>query len=358
MQISRIFVFGPANGSIAFQIPKISLANDDSIYLASSTFSLEPGSQIIRLTKRKDYAGYSFRVCIYRQIYEPGMQRLGHSFGAGFEFTGGAPSGDATVNTLLELLEVIQENCCIREHFCGLQQFHSFLSKEIDPSFEGIEEQLFSQGAKGTTNPLFDQNSPQICLTLNGEWSEAGTALDWFFTEPSGSVYADLVIQQPTSGQPGQQYKKVDSVNGLDRISVNKLYYTASTSSEELAVLTEQVERATAESNALSQREQELLGAERRLRERVQVLENQLAQMKASASHRALNSEALALTTNDSHSGRPQRLNSKKQITKPQAHPRNKLSDDGDASALLIIVIAVVLLLLVLGAGIAYRLYG
>ncbi len=84
MSISNFVVFAPAQGFQAFSINEngISVNIDDKMALSSSIVELKQGGELVKCGFLMSNNGiFSFRITIYKQIFELMGSRLGHSCG-------------------------------------------------------------------------------------------------------------------------------------------------------------------------------------------------------------------------------------------------------------------------------------
>ena len=199
----NIYIVGPANGSTAFTLEPLQQVEDDSLFLPSSDLELAPGSTIFKLSRNKR----GVRIAIYKQIYESGLQRLGHSFGAVVEIYEVCPAGVAVVETLNQLLKLIGDGCTKDGHFCAIERFRSFLASEIVANLKVIQDQFLKKSGKqllvkigpppGTAMQLFTSTD------LNDQ-AMLSAAVDWFVGNPASVMCEALYLGVSTAGRLGR----------------------------------------------------------------------------------------------------------------------------------------------------------
>ena len=223
----RVMVFGPASGAIAFGYPDGQRVNDDSVFLPSSAFSLEAGRSAVRLSRHERAREAVVRLGVYRQIYEPGMSRLGHCFGVVFEFGSNVPSGAVALKTIGQLVDLVEGHCCRAGTFCDYRTFVSFLNEEIEPSFDGIRDQLESGPTGKALVPLTAIPQQRFHLELGPDESLAPGLVDWFFVDPGSAACEDLIASPAGSGQPGSGYRSVRGEADISRECLRFVYQAA-----------------------------------------------------------------------------------------------------------------------------------
>lgn len=180
-----LHICGPASGSLTFSFPQLQRASDDAFILPSSECELAEGQVVFRLNRISDGALTRIRAGLYRQAFEPGMSRLGHSFGPVFEFVDEVPLGATLAQTLVELLEFIRLNCAPSGVFCSLDQFTRFLESEIEPGFNGIVRQLNPAHTKRIAGLKIAPGVGLHCFRdmSPGSIDEVGALFDWFASD-------------------------------------------------------------------------------------------------------------------------------------------------------------------------------
>ena len=193
---ANLYIFGPANGSVAYSFPQFQRAADDSLFLPSSECELAEQQTVFRLNRLFTNGVPTLRVGVYKQVFEQGMNRLGHSFGAVFQFTNDAPDGQVLAHTLIELLSIIEQDCVAASHFCSSERFLDFLAKEIQTSFDGIIEQLNpSITCSIVALPLTSGQGFQYFAEVQPSSTEqVGALFEWFASDPSGVLCETLLI--------------------------------------------------------------------------------------------------------------------------------------------------------------------
>lgn len=183
---TTLYICGPASGSLAFSFPQFQRAGDDSVFLSSSECELAERQTVFRLNRLSVNGSPALRVGIYRQVFEQGMNRLGHSFGAVFQFLGDVPRGPILAHTLMELLAVIQQGCTLESRFCGYERFSAFLRAEILPSFDGIVDQLNPSDTQPIVRLQLGPGEGLQCHSDTQPTSaeQVGILIDWFTSEP------------------------------------------------------------------------------------------------------------------------------------------------------------------------------
>ena len=191
-----LYICGPANGSVAYSFPQYQRTSDDSLFLPSSECELAERQTVFRLNRIFTNGVPTIRIGVYQQTFEQGMNRLGHSFGAVFQFTNQAPRGQVLAQTLFELIAVINQNCVASSHFCSFERFSDFLSKEIQPSFEGIIEQLNPSDTRSIVGiPLASGQGLHYFAELQPESTEkVGALFEWFASDVSSVLCETLII--------------------------------------------------------------------------------------------------------------------------------------------------------------------
>jgi hypothetical protein len=250
----RLTVFGPANGSVAYSFPDFRKEDDDSLFLSSSEVDLRDGATCFRLSRPRG-GGARFRIGVYKQVFEPNMNRGGHFFGAVFDFQSEVSAAGNVVGTLLQLLEVIEVHCCREGHFCDASTFAKFLESEIAPSFEGIVEQVTAGGARGGVVSL-PQPAPatrRLYVPLGSNLPrDLSSVTEWFAVDPSSILCESLLAAAPTSGTPGPLYERVISVQDVSLESTHFLYETCHALSRSLEHALGTSERLTGESAVIA----------------------------------------------------------------------------------------------------------
>jgi hypothetical protein len=221
----RLFVCGPANGSVAFELPGGRRGNDDSVFLPSSIFTPEPGQWVLRVWTIRLGGRKLLRVGLYRQVFESGLDRPGHTFSAVLEFDGNLPPGDLVVQTLWEICELIEAQCTKDGHFCGLEQFHGLFASEIFPSFSGITAQVFANGAADGIGDRASANSYTFIYHPLPDWSipSLGGVVEWFFRSPASFVCESIIVAKLGTGTPGPEFRQVMSLDALAAVAMDAL---------------------------------------------------------------------------------------------------------------------------------------
>lgn len=193
---TTLHICGPANGSLTFSFPEFQRSSDDSFILPSSECELAAGQSVFRLNRISVSGVPALRAGAYKQVFEQGMNRFGHSFGPVFEFVGDVPNGTVLAQTMMELLAIIEQNCIHDTHFCSYERFHAFLEAEIFPSFNGIVRQLNPTHTRRIIGiPLRMGQGIQCYSDLPpGPADLVGELIDWFASDPSAILCETLLI--------------------------------------------------------------------------------------------------------------------------------------------------------------------
>lgn len=240
---SILYIGGPAHGSMAFAFPGSKRVEDDTLFLSSSDYELARGEVVFRMSRSRAASGARVRVGAFKQILEAGLDRPGHSFCAIFEFVESAPHGTVIAQTLIELISEIERVCCSsRGHFCDYDTFRRFLESEIEPSYEGIVEQLSQGGLQPFVQPLSSPIAQPGRLYVGTDFRSVdgvGRVVDWFTLNPA-SVTTEMVISGGESGgKAGKTLRKVESLVEVETEVVHSLYAASLKLEGSLARLTE-----------------------------------------------------------------------------------------------------------------------
>ena len=193
---ANLYICGPANGSVAYSFPQFQKAADDSLFLPSSECELSERQIVFRLNRLFANGVPTLRVGVYKQIFEQGMNRLGHSFGAVFQFTNDAPHGQVLAHTLIELLSAIEQRCVAASHFCSSERFSDFLSKEIQPSYDGIIDQLNPSSTSSIVaiQLASGQGLQYFTEAQTNSAEQVGALFEGFASDPSAVLCETLLI--------------------------------------------------------------------------------------------------------------------------------------------------------------------
>lgn len=216
----RLFVFGPASGSIAFQLPSCEKWNDDKLFLASSDFELNKKCLVFKIERVVNVDSDFFRVILYKQVYERGMDRMGHSFGVAIDLFDVLPSPSLIQSTLLEILVFVEKYCVTNEDFCGFENFSTFIKIEFNDVYNGIVRELFSESIHFKTKKHIDgialkSFSRQVTTIDDISVSEF---IDWFINGSSSHFITSLIIYPENSGTPGNNFPYYDAIKFYDQI--------------------------------------------------------------------------------------------------------------------------------------------
>jgi len=220
-----IAVFGPSDGAIAFSLSTGKVLSDDTLFLATSDFQLNENETTIVFSRINSSKNNHIRVSIYRQINEPNLRRLGHSFGASIDFYERLPEPELILKTLRELTVVLEEGCCKTGSFCNTTIFNKFVDEYLLPNYVGITESLW--GKRSEKNSTFYQriNDKKFFYLSTEEnlQSDTNNLLSWFAFKPGGMFCRSLVVALKHSGIPGPSYNLLENTTEIDEEATNWL---------------------------------------------------------------------------------------------------------------------------------------
>lgn len=283
----EILVYGPAGGGIAFQIPGASRISGDSLFLNPSHFEITPSSSVIKLDRLTTDKGYCIRTSIYKQVYEHGMQRLGDSYGASFNFYNTFPHSKNVKDTLLELLALIESRCTNNGVFSKYEQFKDFTQGYLSECFDGIKSQIHQSDDEFNGIiylPILEKSSASIEV---GSLTDKNTedAIEWFATDSTSAPLKSLIIYPSGSGRPGKLYEALDQSSFISSsewamyeniINHKKSYEDITSKNEELKLNLNLLQR---ENNELFNKCSQLENLSDALNKSNQILKNEVSSL-------------------------------------------------------------------------------
>lgn len=216
----KIYVFGPASGSIAFELPSCEKCNDDKLFLASSEFELKRESSIFKI-ERFHRSGLSIlRASIYKQVFERGMDRMGHSFGVSIEFIGAIALPNTIQNTLIEILNFVENDCVANKEFCEFESFKNFVESNFLAVFPGIKSQLYQEVSDLKLKKHLNYFNPNsfCCEVASIEDASVALHINWFINSPVSLFISSIIIYPENSGVSGINFPKFHAANFYDEI--------------------------------------------------------------------------------------------------------------------------------------------
>jgi hypothetical protein len=212
-----MFICGPANGSVAYELPSGRPSPDDTLFLPSSLFFLSTGKIALRAWTTSFASGPVIRVGLYKQVFERSFERSGHAFSAVLEFSGGVPPGKVIIVTLFELLREIETHCCNNGHFCSIEQFQNFVATELLPNFSGIQQQIFAAGSRSAIEDRLPRaGTGKFFYPLAvAEGDSLAQCLEWMFFNPMSVVCKAVIWADRDAGKPGSDLAVVTSFDAL-----------------------------------------------------------------------------------------------------------------------------------------------
>ncbi len=273
----RLYILGPANGSVGFELPGGRRSNDDTLFVPSSTFLLRPSAFLVRLVRMRAPGGWRSRYCLYRQVYEPGMSRLGHALGAVFEFAESAPPALIVFETLWKLVDFLKSRCTLDNQFCELKQFKEFVELEVSEDFSLILDDLRA----GISAPIFEPIDQSVlgryfievdALTVE----RVSEIADQIFTSPLGAGIEEMVLAAPTAGDPGTDIRQIVSLTEPFMETGEALHKALTAAKEHALLRSEQYSSLLRDFQNVSRSNQELQTRAASLAQHAATLEKQL----------------------------------------------------------------------------------
>ena len=209
----RLYVLGPAEGAVAFEISRGLRSTDDSLFIPSTAILLRSQAVVVRLVRIYTPDGWRSRYCVYQQIFEPGMVRPGHVLGVICEVAEVTPSATVVFDTLWKLMEFLKARCVEAGHFCDLVTFKRFVREEIAEDVPAILEDLRRGNIRSTIPPASTSAQRRFSLEVeNLSPASVGEMSNWIFASPLGLCVNELLISTPGAGELGAHVLKVGSL--------------------------------------------------------------------------------------------------------------------------------------------------
>ncbi len=279
-----LIVFGPADGFKAYRFPDFHEVQDDTYALASSEILLEKGGAAF-LIKRANYGGSAsaVRIGVYRQVYEPNLDRAGHSFGAILEFPNRIPELNGVVEVLSGLATLIEEGCVKNGKFCDLTQFQSFLQNKLSSlSVRAIAHLTESKSQALAFMPLPNDESVVYSFKLNGDLfgDSVLEILSWFLYRPGGMISKGVAAYQAALASPGALTRPLPSLESLDRHAVDHLINQTVEAQNALSKIRRELEGAQKQYAQLASYSSELEGKNKELSGTISSLNTQISELR------------------------------------------------------------------------------
>lgn len=228
----KISIYGPANGFVAYTIPRGISNHDDSLALSSAEASLSNDSSAMKYSRITGEDGsLMIRAAMFRQVFEPNLRRRGHTYGAAIDFHETITTPAICIEVLDALCETIRELCVSDGTFCGPARFHEFVMidapSRLGPNFEKVFSELSRDSIK---MPKLETDAPSLkgtlfyLMTSADQRFEAKMLYEWFLFGASSNSWPRLLCSADREISLGPFIKLVGSPFRSDYELLSPLY--------------------------------------------------------------------------------------------------------------------------------------
>lgn len=226
MNLVSLVVFAPVSGLRAYTHPSMHLVNDDSYGLSDSVLSLAVGGSALVVKKTINLNGEpTLRLSVHKQVYEKGMSRSGHSFGAALDISGNLPSIDSALSVLGGVLDLIEVRCVDSNSFCDKATFENLLSV-LQPILTRALQDLEDTGKKilpDLSKNLDARSSYFFTLKEDVLSDESAELISWCANSLGGMLCKSLILYRSGMAQPGALVEGLPSVIDMSRLGADLL---------------------------------------------------------------------------------------------------------------------------------------
>jgi len=223
-----LILCAPLRGFQAFRMPEIKRDSDDTLALPGSLYDFQEGGTAYVATRYSLSNGTIIqRLAIYRQVYEPHLKRLGHSFGVILECRDYTPDANKAVEVLSDLITSITQHCVEGGVVCQEQNFLDFLHNKVS----AVVPQMLNQLQSGSQQPIeglklglqLKSVSFELESTTLQLFSEVTSLWNWYFTSPGSLLISTLVAATRQSGRFGADVAPTHSLIDWERMASRTL---------------------------------------------------------------------------------------------------------------------------------------
>jgi hypothetical protein len=226
MNLISLIVFAPVNGLRAYKYPSMQLVNDDSYGLSDSVLSLALGGSALVVKKISNVDGEpTLRLSVHKQVYETGMSRSGHSFGAALDISGNMPTIDSALTVLIGVLDLLEDKCVNSNSFCDKSTFENLLSV-LQPVLTRALQDLKDTGKKifpDLSKNLDARSSYFYSLKEDMLSNESVELVTWCANSIGGMLCKCLILFRTGMAQPGPLIEGLPSVIDMSRLGTDLL---------------------------------------------------------------------------------------------------------------------------------------
>ena len=239
-----LVIFAPVNGLRAYKYPSMQLVNDDSYGLSDSVLSLAVGASALVLKKiTTSHYESCLRLSLHKQVYENGMSRPGHAFGAALDISGSMPSMTSALTVLSGVLDLLDDRCVNSNSFCDKATFEDLLNT-LQPVLTRALQDLKDTGKKvlpDLTKSLDRRSS--YCYPLKEDilGSEALEVVSWCANTLGGMLCKSLILYRIGMAQPGALVESLPSLEDMSQLGAELLIKEHQETNGQLVSLVEKV---------------------------------------------------------------------------------------------------------------------
>jgi hypothetical protein len=217
-------IFGPEDGFKQFTVPNGRLIPDESFKINPSEFNFKTSGRVIQVIK----SNASIYISYHQQAFQVNGDRPGYTFGESLFFETNNFDVSLIIKNLYELHGAFSHDCITENgRFDGFKFVN--LYKPTQSSKYLILKDDLSSNSDARTNIIENNFFPKTssgfysCASLNDSL-EVSKIVSWMVESAGSSRYSRLLIIDDNSGQPSDEFKRIDNLESENTYVLNIIY--------------------------------------------------------------------------------------------------------------------------------------